>query len=190
MKRRRLDKRIIVHEYRQSVITFPTTSLYTIICIYTIRVDRILNMMRRNVVCAAVLLTVLLGLCKNAQSQELHGRDQTDSGRVARGGNERIEAGASPLDVPQHSVAKRTAAIRYSNCTKSLDVFNCTDSNVIIYRTFDGTCNNHDCPLNGAANRPMKQLLPPVYEDDASLPVGYEQATSGQPFSPPCRAPS
>ncbi|KAL5499712.1 hypothetical protein EMCRGX_G011170 [Ephydatia muelleri] len=148
-------------------------------------------MMRRIVVCAAVLLTVLscqVGQCKNALSQERSRGDravlQTASGHVARdrGGNERIDLRASP-------VATKTAAARYSNCTNTLDVHDCMDSNVMIYRTFDGTCNNLDLPLNGAANRPMKQLLPPAYEDDVSLPVGYKQATSGQSFNPPWPSP-
>ena len=147
--------------------------------------------MRRIVVCAAVLLTVLsrqVGQCKNALSQERSRGDravlQTASGHVARdrGGNERIDLRASP-------VATKTAAARYSNCTNTLDVHDCMDSNVMIYRTFDGTCNNLDRPLNGAANRPMKQILPPAYEDDVSLPVGYKQATSGQSFNPPWPSP-
>lgn len=77
------------------------------------------------------------------------------------------------------------SAGRYSNCVKALDAYDCTDYNVMIYRTFDGTCNNLARPLDGSANQPLKQLLPPTYEDGVSLPLGYKQATAGKPFSPP-----
>ena len=41
------------------------------------------------------------------------------------------------------------------------------------YRTFDGTCNNLDKPLLGAANTPFFRLLNPAYEDNLGLPVGW-----------------
>ena len=41
------------------------------------------------------------------------------------------------------------------------------------YRSLDGTCNNLDRPLQGAANTPFLRLMQPVYEDGLGLPVGW-----------------
>ncbi len=41
------------------------------------------------------------------------------------------------------------------------------------YRSLDGTCNNLERPLQGAANTPFLRLLKPSYEDGVGLPVGW-----------------
>ena len=88
-----------------------------------------------------------------------------------------------------HAHLLQVDAARYANCTSSLKEYNCEDPHVIVHRTFDGTCNNLIRPLQGATRQPLRLLLPPAYEDGVSLPVGYKQATSGNPFSPPWPSP-
>jgi len=41
------------------------------------------------------------------------------------------------------------------------------------YRSLDGTCNNLDRPLQGAASTPFIRLMLPAYEDGLGLPVGW-----------------
>lgn len=41
-----------------------------------------------------------------------------------------------------------------------------------VLRTMDGTCNNLQNPLRGAAYRPYTRLLPTVYDNELSEPVG------------------
>lgn len=38
------------------------------------------------------------------------------------------------------------------------------------YRTYDGTCNNLNRPLDGAANTPYSRFLPPAYGDKIDSP--------------------
>ncbi|WKX94320.1 hypothetical protein Q1695_011516 [Nippostrongylus brasiliensis] len=42
------------------------------------------------------------------------------------------------------------------------------------FRTMDGTCNNLQNPLRGAAYRPYTRLLPTVYDNELSEPVGSQ----------------
>uniref|UniRef100_A0A1I7XAK9 Uncharacterized protein n=1 Tax=Heterorhabditis bacteriophora TaxID=37862 RepID=A0A1I7XAK9_HETBA len=42
----------------------------------------------------------------------------------------------------------------------------------MLFRTMDGTCNNLEQPLRGAAYRPYTRLLPTVYDNELSEPVG------------------
>ena len=74
----------------------------------------------------------------------------------------------------------------FTNCTKAQKSFNCLTNDVLKYRTIDGTCNNFFYPLNGAALTPFARLIPAVYQDGISLPVGHLQA---DPFSPPWPSP-
>lgn len=53
------------------------------------------------------------------------------------------------------------------------------------YRSADGTCNNFFYPLNGAAETPFARILPALYEDGVSDPVGLAQLKAGNPFAPP-----
>lgn len=55
------------------------------------------------------------------------------------------------------------------------------------YRTFDGTCNNLENPLWGAANVPYNRIIKARYWDTEQLgePVGFP----GQEFAPPLPSP-
>ena len=50
------------------------------------------------------------------------------------------------------------------------------------YRTMDGTCNNLQQPMWGAASTAFRRVLPPYYEDGVSTMVGSSQS---DPFMPP-----
>ncbi|ESN93121.1 hypothetical protein HELRODRAFT_89299 [Helobdella robusta] len=41
------------------------------------------------------------------------------------------------------------------------------------YRTFDGTCNNFKNAMSGSSLTPLLRLLPPKYENNFNLPVGW-----------------
>lgn len=61
-----------------------------------------------------------------------------------------------------------------SACVPRLDETDC-EANMCYnahYRTMDGTCNNMREPLRGASYRPYTRLLPTVYDNDLSEPVG------------------
>lgn len=55
------------------------------------------------------------------------------------------------------------------------------------YRTYDGSCNNLDNPLWGAANTPFSRMLDPIYYDVNGLsdPAGFPD----QPFAPDLPSP-
>jgi peroxidase len=60
------------------------------------------------------------------------------------------------------------------------------------YRTYDGTCNNLQNRLWGAAVTPLKRALEPVYENHLNSPVGWsqsQQVTNGKAFGPPHPSP-
>ena len=44
------------------------------------------------------------------------------------------------------------------------------------YRTFDGTCNNLEHPHRGAANTPLKRLVPADYQNGFSTPRGWNKS--------------
>ena len=50
------------------------------------------------------------------------------------------------------------------------------------YRTMDGTCNNLQQPMWGAASTAFRRVLPPYYEDGINTMVGSSQS---DPFMPP-----
>ncbi|CAJ0588530.1 unnamed protein product [Cylicocyclus nassatus] len=43
------------------------------------------------------------------------------------------------------------------------------------YRSYDGQCNNFDHPMWGVSQMPLIRLLPPIYENGFSTPVGWEK---------------
>ncbi|KAK6046533.1 immunoglobulin I-set domain protein, partial [Cooperia oncophora] len=43
------------------------------------------------------------------------------------------------------------------------------------YRSYDGQCNNFDHPMWGVSQMPLLRLLPPIYENGFSTPVGWER---------------
>ena len=75
------------------------------------------------------------------------------------------------------------------DCAEIRKRFNCQSRDVLRYRTIDGTCNNFFYPLNGAALTSFARLIPAVYEDGMSCPVGHTQSVRGDPFSPPWPSP-
>jgi len=73
----------------------------------------------------------------------------------------------------------------FAQCDDPTDRFDCSSPSVFIYRTIDGTCNNIDYPLWGAANTAFTRLSPAVYEDGIQQPVGYNQQVNDNPFIGP-----
>ena len=66
----------------------------------------------------------------------------------------------------------------------------CNFASVLRFRTIDGTCNNIENPLMGAAGTEFSRLIPGVYEDGISSPRGTLQFRKGDlinvgPFVPP-----
>lgn len=51
-----------------------------------------------------------------------------------------------------------------------------------IFRSFDGTCNNLDNPLRGAAGVTLQRLLPPQFEDGIQQTIGFNQQAIGEFF--------
>ena len=76
-----------------------------------------------------------------------------------------------------------------TTCRYSSMQYNCLDYRVLRYRTINGTCNNLFFPLNGAANMAFARMLPAVYEDGISQPLGYNQALAGRAFEGPWPSP-
>lgn len=58
---------------------------------------------------------------------------------------------------------------------KDTTSYDCSSDKDRVWRRPNGTCNNKDYPLYGAANSPMKRLLSPDYEDGISQPRGFFQ---------------
>ena len=83
-----------------------------------------------------------------------------------------------------------------SGCSMARSMPICNQIAQFLYRTIDGTCNNLQQPLQGAANTPFQRLIPSFYEDGIEAPTGRLQAkrtvagSSSQimnigPFDPP-----
>ena len=72
----------------------------------------------------------------------------------------------------------------------TVQVPNCSSDEVRVFRTIDGTCNNLDKPLLGAAGQNFRRLTPPHYEDGIQQPRGFLQSINQDilnrdPFEPP-----
>ena len=80
--------------------------------------------------------------------------------------------------VPDLSSCELEILGRLSGCEEHREKAQCSDCFHRQYRSIDGTCNNLDHPLQGAAATPFKRLLKPDYEDGVGLPVGW---TGGKP---------
>nr|WOJ52300.1 peroxidase-like protein 3 [Halisarca dujardinii] len=63
-----------------------------------------------------------------------------------------------------------------ASCVDPIRQPDCSEAAASTFRTFDGTCNNVDNPLWGAAFTPVGRLLPAQYEDGVQQPRGYFQA--------------
>ena len=60
-----------------------------------------------------------------------------------------------------------------SGCEEHKKTVDCSSCFHRKHRTYDGSCNNLDNPLQGASGSPFKRLLKPAYEDGIGLPVGW-----------------
>ena len=70
-------------------------------------------------------------------------------------------------------------------CTTDPPVPRCgpeTRTSRAIVRSFDGTCNNLDSPLRGAAGVTLRRLLPPQFEDGIQQTIGFNQQANGDFF--------
>lgn len=89
-----------------------------------------------------------------------------------------------------------------SECAESRrEVPSCDEVSINTYRTYDGTCNNLQNPLQGAARTPFRRLIAPFYEDGISSlqgtlqfsnlnpPKGGDALTKSGPFDPPSPSP-
>ncbi|MDI9336577.1 MAG: peroxidase family protein, partial [Gammaproteobacteria bacterium] len=81
-----------------------------------------------------------------------------------------------------------------SGCRRLLASPNCSTPAVNLYRSIDGTCNNLQNPLWGAATTAFRRILPPYYEDGISSIRGYLQNYAEAvlpigPFVPPVPSP-
>ena len=65
-----------------------------------------------------------------------------------------------------------------SECREPLPRQRCNRPNINKFRTINGVCNNLANPLQGAAETPFRRLVPPIYEDGISAPLGRYQAQS------------
>ena len=63
-----------------------------------------------------------------------------------------------------------------SGCSMARYMPICNQIAQFLYRTIDGTCNNLQQPLQGAANTPFQRLIPGFYENGIEAPRGRLQA--------------
>ncbi len=75
--------------------------------------------------------------------------------------------------IPDLSACELDVLARLSGCEERQRVADCSSCFHRKYRTIDGSCNNLDNPLQGAADVPFVRLLNPAYEDGIGLPVGW-----------------
>lgn len=76
-------------------------------------------------------------------------------------------------EIPDLSECELEVLGQLSGCKEHQREANCSDCLHHKYRSADGTCNNLDNPLQGAAEVPFLRLLTPAYEDGVGLPVGW-----------------
>ena len=75
--------------------------------------------------------------------------------------------------IPEFSSCELEVLSKLSGCEEHQKMADCSSCFNKKYRTLDGTCNNLDSPLQGAAEIPFLRLLDPAYEDRIGLPVGW-----------------
>lgn len=77
--------------------------------------------------------------------------------------------------IPQLTQCEINLLSGLSGCRQHKRTADCSDCFHRKYRTIDGTCNNLDCPFQGAAEVPFMRLLNPDYEDGIGLPWGWSK---------------
>ena len=75
--------------------------------------------------------------------------------------------------IPDLSSCELEVLGKLSGCEEHKKEANCSNCMHQHYRSIDGSCNNLDFSLQGAADSPFQRLLPPNYEDGLGLPVGW-----------------
>ena len=75
--------------------------------------------------------------------------------------------------------------LEFSQCVDIWRTYDCSRA----YRSTDGSCNNVNIPLRGAANTAFRRLLPAEYEDGIYVPIGTNQTVNGDPFAGPWPSP-
>ena len=75
--------------------------------------------------------------------------------------------------------------LEFSQCVDISRTYNCS----MAYRSTDGSCNNVNMPLRGAANTAFRRLLSAEYEDGIYVPIGTNQTVNGDPFAGPWPSP-
>lgn len=75
--------------------------------------------------------------------------------------------------IPDLSECELEVLGQLSGCEEHQREADCSSCFHQKYRSVDGSCNNLDNPLQGAAGVPFLRLLTPAYEDVVGLPVGW-----------------
>ena len=75
--------------------------------------------------------------------------------------------------------------LEFSQCVDTSRTYNCSTA----YRSTDGSCNNVNTTLRGAANTAFRRILPSEYEDGIYVPIGANQTVNGDPFAGPWPSP-
>ena len=105
---------------------------------------------------------------------------------TARAKMEKVLVKAHSIDSStndQMSEGENNLMLEYAQCpTREV---HCPVRGELKFRTIDATCNNLNNPLHGASDTAFRRLLPAVYEDGISLPVGYDQQVNGDQFKGP-----
>lgn len=87
-------------------------------------------------------------------------------------------------EIPRLSECELEVLSVLSGCTQHQRAADCSDCLHRHYRTIDGSCNNLDHPLRGAAEVPFLRLLDPAYQDGVGLPVGWVAGAQSSRPSP------
>lgn len=75
--------------------------------------------------------------------------------------------------IPDLSECELEVLGKLSGCQEHQREADCSSCFHQKYRSVDGSCNNLDNPLQGAAEIPFLRLLDPAYEDGVGLPIGW-----------------
>jgi len=109
------------------------------------------------------------------------------SARIADYYNEHLERVARDLGTKAAAATTKTQKTTTTTTAKPI-IFCPFNPNLVCdvtskYRTFDGTCNNLNNPLYGAANTPYKRMMGPAYGDGLNSP--RNSSASGAPLPNP-----